>query len=203
MQRGDFMQARVPEGARQIVDVAFSGNGEPTSSQAFPAAIDLIGRVLRDTGLAGGVTIRLITNGSLFGQAHVQRGVRRLAVLEGEVWFKVDAGTAEGYRRINGVELSPELVARNLRRCATLCRTWVQSCLFAIDGEGPTEEEIKAYIDVLAAAGMENLAGVHLYGLARPSMQPEAGRLSNLPKDRLDAIAARLRAMGLTVRVSP
>jgi wyosine [tRNA(Phe)-imidazoG37] synthetase (radical SAM superfamily) len=200
---GDFMRSKVPEGARQIVDVAFSGNGEPTSAQEFPATIELVGRVLRETGLGGRVTIRLITNGSLLGQSRVQEGLRRLGELGGEVWFKVDAGTAEGYRRINSVELSPEAVARNLHRCAMLCRTWVQTCLFALDGEGPTEEAIRAYIGVLAKAGIENLAGVHLYGLARPSMQPEAARLSRLPKDRIDAIAGRLREQGLSVQVSP
>lgn len=200
---GDFMRSKVPEGARQIVDIAFSGNGEPTSAQEFPAAVELAGRVLRETGLAGKVTIRLITNGSLVGRSLVQEGLRRLGELGGEAWFKVDAGTAEGYHRINNVELTPESVVRNLRLCASLCPTWVQTCLFALDGEGPTEREVEAYIQVLVKAGIEGLAGVHLYGLARPSLQPEASRLSRLPTDRLSAIAERLRQQGLTVRVSP
>lgn len=200
---GDFMQMKVPQGARQIADIAFSGNGEPTSSQDFHDAIELVGRVLHETGLGGSVTIRLITNGSLIGRRRVQEGVRRLGELGGEVWFKVDAGTAEGYRRINNVELSPESVARDLALCARLCRTWVQTCLFALDGEEPAEGEISAYIDLLARAGMASLAGVHLYGLARPSMQPEAPRLSNLSKKRIEAIAGRLRAQGLSVKVSP
>lgn len=200
---GDFMRLHVPEGARQIVDVAFSGNGEPTSAREFPQAIELVGRVLRETGLDRTVKIRLITNGSLLGRRVVQEGLRRLGELGGEAWFKVDAGTTEGYRRINNVALSPESVVRNLRRCAKLCSTWVQTCLFAVDGEGPTEEAVSAYFDVLGKAGIERLAGVHLYGLARPSMQPESGRLSNLPEIELEAIARRLREQGLTVQVSP
>ena len=200
---GDFMRLHVPEGARQIVDVAFSGNGEPTSAREFPQAIELVGRVLRETGLDRTVKIRLITNGSLLGRRVVQEGLRRLGELGGEAWFKVDAGTTEGYRRINNVELSPESVARNLRRCAKLCSTWVQTCIFALDGVNPTEEAVSAYFDVLRKAGIERLAGVHLYGLARPSMQPESGRLSNLPEIELEAIARRLREQGLTVQVSP
>ncbi|MBI4987296.1 MAG: radical SAM protein [Rhodocyclales bacterium] len=200
---GDFMRLHVPEGARNIVDVAFSGNGEPTSAREFPQAIELAGRVLRETGLDRTVKVRLITNGSLLGRRQVQEGLRRLGELGGEAWFKVDAGTAEGYRRINNVVLSPQSVVRNLRRCAKLCPTWVQTCMFALDGEGPSEGEVTAWLDVLGQAGIEHLAGVHLYGLARPSMQPEAGRLSSLPEDRLEAIACRMRALGLTVRVSP
>lgn len=203
MTSGDFMRTKVPEGARRIVDLAFSGNGEPTSAKEFPQAVELAGRVLRETGLAGSVKLRLITNGSLLGRGKVQEGLRLLGELGGETWFKIDAGTQENYRRINNADLSPDAVVRNLRRCATLCPTWVQTCVFAIDGAGPTDEDVSAYIDVLERAGIEHIAGVHLYGLSRPSMQPEADRLSNLPEGRMEEIADRLRTAGLTVRVSP
>jgi wyosine [tRNA(Phe)-imidazoG37] synthetase (radical SAM superfamily) len=153
--QGDFMRLHVPEGARQIVDIAFSGNGEPTSARVFPKAIELVGSVLRETGLDHTAKIRLITNGSLLGRRQVQEGLRRLGELGGEAWFKVDAGTTEGYRRINNVELSPESVVRNLRRCAKLCSTWVQTCIFALDGVNPTEEAVSAYLDVLRS-GIEH-----------------------------------------------
>jgi wyosine [tRNA(Phe)-imidazoG37] synthetase (radical SAM superfamily) len=200
---GDYMRQHVPDGMRQIVDFAFSGNGEPTSAREFPLAIELAGQVRRETGLDPAVPLRLITNGSLVGHSPVQMGLRRLGQLGGEIWFKVDAGTREGYRRINGADLSPASVARNLQLCAELCRTWVQTCVFAFDGQGPTDAEITAYLDVLIESGIDRLAGVHLYGLARPSMQPEAPRLSRLPVERLEEIAARLREQGLSVRVSP
>ena len=94
-------------------------------------------------------------------------------------------------------------MARNLKRCAELCPTWVQTCLFELDGAPPGEEEISAYLDLLAQAGTGQLRGVHLYGLARPSLQPEADRLSSLSADRLEEIALRIRALGLPVQVSP
>lgn len=47
------------------------------------------------------------------------------------------------------------------------------------------------------------LRGVLLYGLARPSMQPEAPRLSPLSATWMEAFAARVRSSGLTVRVAP
>ncbi|MDR2240086.1 MAG: radical SAM protein [Zoogloeaceae bacterium] len=201
---GDFMRAQIAEAAaRRIVDIAFSGNGEPTSARAFPDAVALAGRVRREAGLGADVKLRLITNGSLVARSRVQAGLRKLEELDGEVWFKVDAGTAAGYQRINGVALTPATAARHLRLCSGLCSTWVQTCLFAFDGQGPTEAELDAYVDLLTQAGIENLKGVHLYGLARTSMQPEASRLSCLPEKRLVAFADRLRALGLTVRVSP
>ena len=203
LRQGRFQPGGLSAPALRIVDVAFSGNGEPTSAREFPQAIETVARILRKLGLAGEVSIRLITNGSLMGRTKVQEGVRRLGELGGEVWFKVDAGTPDGYRRINNVDMSPRSVVRNLRRCAELCRTWVQTCLFAVDGIPPSESELAAYVEVLSLAGIERLAGVQLYGLARPSMQPEAPRLSPLQQDRVEAIAARLRDQGLTVQISP
>jgi len=44
---------------------------------------------------------------------------------------------------------------------------------------------------------------VLLYGLARPSMQPQADRLSALPAAWLDTFADAIRAAGLPVKVSP
>ncbi len=206
---GDWMQRFVPAEGRVISDIAFSGNGEPTSAAVFPEAVELVLRLRGEFGLDGtgrdsvAVPVRLITNGSLMAQARVQQGVRRLGEGGGEVWFKVDAGEPAAIERINGVKLAPEAIARNLACCASLCPTWVQTCMFRWDGEVPSAAEIDAYVDVLVQAGAERLQGVLLYGIARPSMQPEAPRLAPLSIDELEAIAERIREKGLTVRVSP
>mgnify|MGYP001252677375 CR=1 FL=1 len=200
---GDWMARFVPEGLRVIRDIAFSGNGEPTSAEEFPDAVALAVRLHAELGLGEAVKLRLITNGSLLGHARVRRGIRLLGDAGGEVWFKVDGGRPEDIERINGVRLAPATIARNLARCTTLCTTWVQTCMFRWDGEAPSEEAIAAYITLLEAAGTERLVGVLLYGVARPSMQAEATHLNPLAADELEAIAARIRKAGLTVRVSP
>lgn len=202
--QGEWMMRHVPEGLRVIRDIAFSGNGEPTSARVFPEAVDLVVRLRAAFGLpAAEVPLRLITNGSLMGQSRVQEGVRRLGEAAGEVWFKVDGGTADAIERINGVRLDPESIARRLARCAQLCPTWVQTCMFRWDGEPPTVAELDAYVGLLESAGIGALQGVLLYGIARQSMQPEASRLAPLGTDELEAIADRIRKKGLTVRVSP
>jgi wyosine [tRNA(Phe)-imidazoG37] synthetase (radical SAM superfamily) len=132
---GDFMATRVPAGARRLVDVAFSGNGEPTSAAEFADAVALAERALAARGLARDVLIRLITNGSLLERKAVQAGIARIGAAGGEVWFKVDAATAAGLARINGTRTRPEAVARRLDRCAALAPTWVQTCLFRVDDE--------------------------------------------------------------------
>ncbi|MFU2489292.1 radical SAM protein [Thauera sp. WH-1] len=202
--QGDWMQRFVPEDMRVIRDIAFSGNGEPTSAKVFPEAVELAIRLRAEFGLAAErVPLRLITNGSLMGQPDVLAAVGRLAEAGGEVWFKVDAGTADGIERVNGVRLEPASVARNLARCAAACPTWVQTCMFRWDGAGPSAVDIEAYLALLELADPSRLEGVLLYGLARQSMQPEASHLSALSAEELEAIASDIRKKGLTVRVSP
>ncbi|MDP2795052.1 MAG: radical SAM protein [Sulfurisoma sp.] len=207
----DFLAELAPPGARRIVDVAFSGNGEPTSAPEFGSAVDIVERVLVRHGLLGTVKIRLITNGSLVDRLRVRAALARLGQLGGEVWFKVDAvstkGTSSGASpaptfRVNGVRLNADTMRRRLRLCGGLVPTWVQTCVFEWDGSPPAATEVAAYLDFLASM-KDAVAGVLLYGLARPSCQPEAGRLGRLPEIWLAELAWKIEKLGLTVRVSP
>jgi len=202
---GDFMQARVPEGARRLNDIALSGNGEPTSARAFPQVVELIGRVMADFDLAGKIKLVLITNGSFADRPRVQDGLEKMAALNGEVWFKLDRATAGGMRSINQTRISPDRQLERLAVAAHLCPTWLQTCMFALDGAPPSDAEQAAYLSAVERVRMQQipLQGVLLYGLARPSMQPQAGRLSALPAAWLEAFAEKIRAAGLPVKVSP
>ncbi len=199
---GDFMVKQVPEGARRLVDLAFSGNGEPTSADEFDLVVELVVRCLHAHGQAGQLPVRLITNGSLLDRKHVQAGIARIGRGGGEVWFKVDTATSSGLARINGSRIRPENVQRRLVRCAELAPTWIQTCLFFLDGKPPDETELQLYLKFLQPVA-PHLAGVHLYGLARPSMQAEAARLGRLDPPWMEKFADRLRRCGLQVRVSP
>lgn len=203
--QGDYLAQHVPEGMRRLNDVALSGNGEPTTAPEFPQVVSLIGGILADFGLAGRVKLVLITNGSQLDRPRVQAGVRAMAGLNGEVWFKLDRATRAGLRQVNDTRTDPEHHYRRLQTCAGLCPTWVQTCVFGLDGAPPEANEVQAYLDLLARAVAEGvpLKGVLLYGLARPSLQPEAPRLSRLSEAWLSALAARIEALGLAVRVHP
>lgn len=201
---GDFMKTRVPEGARRLNDIALSGNGEPTSAKAFPQVIELIGKVMTDFDLTGKIKLVLITNGSLADRPRVQDGLQKMAALNGEVWFKFDSATAAGMRAINQTRIAPDKQLERLAVAARLCPTWLQTCVFALDGAPPSEAEQAAYLAVVERTRQQQipLRGVLLYGLARPSMQPQAGRLSALPAEWLEAFAEKIRAAGLPVKVS-
>jgi wyosine [tRNA(Phe)-imidazoG37] synthetase (radical SAM superfamily) len=202
---GDFMRTCVPEGARRLNDIALSGNGEPTSAKAFPQVIELIGGVMADFDLLGKIKLVLITNGSLADRPRVQDGLRKMAALNGEVWFKFDSATAAGMRTINQTRISPDKQFERLIMAARLCPTWLQTCVFALDGVLPSDTEQAAYLAAVTRLRQQQvpLRGVLLYGLARPSMQPQASRLSALPAEWLETFAEKIRAAGLPVKVSP
>jgi len=202
--QGDFMQTRVPEGYRRLNDVALSGNGEPTSSDRIADVVELIGQELSFVGRAGAVKIVLITNGSMMNKAFVKEALRTLAELNGEVWFKLDAGTAEGLRRINGSAVTPEQQLGHLAVAARLCPTWIQTCMFASNGEIPKERELASYLAQLQEVQRRRVTvrGVLLYTLARPSLQPGGEALEALPLAWLESLGRRIETTGLAVRVS-
>ena len=197
-----FRKMDVPTEHRRIRDIAVSGNGEATSAPEFNQVMELIGRVRMQAGLDNEVRTVLITNGSLVQRSAVRAGLAYLNRLNGEVWFKVDAATHSELQQLNGASLSPERMFNNLRVTAGLCKTWVQTCAFALDGKPAMNRE--DYLVFMQRIVDEQLpvAGVLLYGLARQPMQAEAERLSKLPAEWLENFALDIRRLGLPVRVT-
>lgn len=202
---GDFLLQHVPAEARRLNDIALSGNGEPTSAEEFDQVIDLVGEVVAEFGLVGQIKLVLITNGSLMHRPQVQHGIARMNELNGEVWFKLDRGTAEEMLAVNQSAITPARVRRHIGIASRLCQTWVQTCMFAMDDHLPDEASLTAYLDLLQTIMQKDLAplaGVLLYGLARPSMQIEGQRLSPAPAEWMQALAERIEPLGLPVKLS-
>jgi wyosine [tRNA(Phe)-imidazoG37] synthetase (radical SAM superfamily) len=199
LQHGDFMQ-RVPSEARRINDIAISGNGEPTSALEFAEVIDVIAK-LKPADLK----LVLITNGSLMQRDNVQAGLRRMAQFNGEVWFKLDRASEEGMQRINDTKMTMDKARQNLATAIANCpNTWLQTCWFALDGVAPSAQDEDDYVDFVQGLlrGGINPQGVLLYGLARPSLQAEAPRLSPLSIEQMEIFATRVRKLGVEVRLS-
>ncbi len=202
---GDFMRSRVPEDARRINDIALSGNGEPTSAAEFPRIIALVARVRGEVALPDAVKTILITNGSLLYRNQVRQGLRDIAKLNGEVWFKLDRASVAGMQRINDIRMSMGKVRDNLAAAIACCPTWLQTCWFALDGEAPPRQDEDYYLEFLEALMRDGHKpqGVLLYSLARPSLQAEAPRLCALSAEQLQVFADRIGKLGLPVKVSP
>lgn len=187
---------------RVIRDIALSGNGEPTLSPDFAAVVETIGRVTATLGLTDTVGRVLITNGSGTDRITVRQGLRELARQGGEVWFKVDDVTPTGIRHINQVHLTLETLYRRLAIVTRLCDTQLQTCLFGRTDDSNGVLNRTAYLDFLIELQKRKipLKGILLYGLARPSHQPEAAVLTRLPAGEIESFATMIRALGYSVR---
>jgi wyosine [tRNA(Phe)-imidazoG37] synthetase (radical SAM superfamily) len=175
---------------RRVSDVAFSGDGEPTSPPEFPAAARCARDLLRTAGLD--VPLRLITNASLFDRPRVREGLDCFD----ELWCKLDAGTEEYFHLVDGTRLPFRRVLDNLLWVARERPIVIQSLFLAWDGEGPAETQIDAYVarlsDLTEQGGQ--IASVQVYTVARKPADPRA---TALPRARLEEIASRVRTLGL------
>ena len=190
---------------RRVVDIAFAGDGEPTAARSFGAAVAAVREVRARHGLeprgeaspgAGGVPLRLLTNATLLHRA----GVR--AALEGidEPWCKLDAGTEAYFRVVDGTTFPFARVLRNLRELACARPIVIQSMFLTLDGVGPDEAERDAWAariaEIVEAGGQ--IDRVQVYSVARKPAQPRVGPL---PREELERMGERVRALGVGVEV--
>ena len=202
---GDYMQRYVPKTARVLHDIALSGNGEPTSAQEFVQVIALIDQMKRDFNLPQQLKTILITNGSLIHRPNVQTGLKQIASMNGEVWLKFDRALAQERLLINNTRISLKKIYTHIQIAASLCPTWLQTCLFNLDGLPPTNAETAAYLDFLQWLIADNvpIKGVMLYSIARPSLQPEAARLTPIDENWLLKYRERIeKQLNIPVKLS-
>lgn len=179
---------------RRVADIAFAGDGEPTTPPEFPAA-SRAAREARDR-LAPAVPLRLLTNATLF---HKDR-VRAALVEFDELWCKLDAGTEAYFQVVDGTRLPFRRILDNLLLVARERPIVIQSLFLALDGVGPDDAEVAAWVDrmreVVARGG--RIDHVQVYTVARAPSDPRCGPLG---PERLAAIAARAREAGLDAAV--
>jgi wyosine [tRNA(Phe)-imidazoG37] synthetase (radical SAM superfamily) len=175
---------------RRVADVAFAGDGEPTIPPEFPAAARAARAVLDRR--APGVPLRLLTNASLFHKARVHAALAEFD----ELWCKLDAGTEAYFHLVDGTRLAFRRILDNLLLIARERPIVVQSLFLAIDGVGPDDTEIGAWVgrmrEIVAQGG--HIDRVQVYTVARVPSDPRCGPLDG---GRLEAIAATARAAGL------
>lgn len=200
---GDFYDDyEIDETLRTIKDIAISGNGEPSSTEDFEQVVELICQSIRQFNLQDEIKLVLITNGSLMHKQVVQSGLSKMSLLNGEVWFKLDSATDSGLKNINHAGLSISRARQSLVVASGLCSTWLQTCVFQLDGKAPSVDERDAYLQFLASLKVDDIKvrGVLLYGLARPSMQAEASRLSAVSVEWMDKFANDIRELDFQVK---
>ncbi|MCA9234988.1 MAG: radical SAM protein [Planctomycetales bacterium] len=187
-----------PPALRRLNDMAFSGDGEPTTFRNFDELISACAQLKRDRGLDD-VKMVLITNASMFHRPHVHRGLAILDANHGEIWAKLEAGTEEYFHLVDRTPIPFRQILDNIAAAARVRPLVIQSLFMRVAGESPTDAELVAFCDrlneIVAAGG--GLKLVQIYTVAR---RPAEDFVAPLANAEVDAIADLVRTRtGLTV----
>ena len=182
----------IPSDQRRIRDIAFSGDGEPTTCPQFEEAVRIAADARRARDLVDAKLV-LITDACYLTKPNVQAGLNILDQNNGEIWAKLDAGTQEYYEAVNRPNYPLAHVLANIADAARVRPVVIQSLWMKVRDEPPPLSEIEAYCGqlcgVLAAGGRIKL--IQLYTIARRTTEPFATPLSD---SQLDSIARTVRA---------
>lgn len=184
----------VPAPLRRINDIAFSGDGEPTTCPIFAECVQIAADVSRAAGLDD-VKIVLITDACYLTRPGVEAGLRIMDENNGEIWAKLDAGTEEYYREVNRPNYPLKHVIENIIAASRVRPVVIQSLFMRLHGQPPSELEIEAFTDrlneIITAGG--RISYVQVYTVSRRPTESFVTALSNEEVDRIVA-SVRQRA---------
>lgn len=186
---------------RRVNDVAFAGDGEPTTPREFPAAVELVGRLLRRHGLDQVHPI-VLTNATVWHRPRVLEALDRLHAQNGQVWAKLDAGTEGYFTFVAGSTFPFQRVLDNLLLGARRWPITIQAMFLRFLGKGPSDAEVEAWLGRLKHIVAEGgtIDRVQVYSVARIPARPS---ISMLEQEPLERIADGVRALGLKAEVFP
>jgi wyosine [tRNA(Phe)-imidazoG37] synthetase (radical SAM superfamily) len=140
-----------------------------------------------------GLKIAILTNATLLDRPAVREALDILDRSDGEIWAKLDAGTEEYYEKVCVPGGAPfTKILSNIQEASRIRPVVIQSLFLALEGVGPSPEEIDAYCrrlkEIADSGGRIKL--VQVYTVAR---RPAVSSVTPLSNAQVDAIAAEVR----------
>jgi wyosine [tRNA(Phe)-imidazoG37] synthetase (radical SAM superfamily) len=182
---------QTPLALRRLNDVAFSGDGEPTTCPRFLEIVRAVAELKRRRGLDD-VKLVLITNATMFHRPHVREALAVLDANNGEIWAKLEAGTEAYYQQIDRTTILFQRVLDNITEAAKVRPIVIQALFLRLHGIPPPAAELEAFCDrlneVLKAGGKIKL--VQVYTVAR---EPAETYVVALSVTEVDAIVELVR----------
>lgn len=175
-----------PPALRRLNDMAFSGDGEPTTCPEFLDIVRKVADLRRRRGL-GDVKLVLITNASMFHRPAVREALEILQVNQGEVWAKLEAGTENYYRQIDRTTIPFQRILDNITVEARKAPLVIQALFMRLNGEPPPAAELEAFCERLNAIKQAGgaIKLVQVYTVARVPAESYVSPLSDAEVDQL------------------
>jgi hypothetical protein len=128
----------------------------------------------------------------------VADAVRVLEAHQGEIWCKLDAGSEGLFSRIVRAPVRMQRLLANIARAGRRKPVVIQSVFMKLDGKGPGEDEISAYLWRLTELmlGGCRIKLVQLCTVEKTCRTPGVERLD---EEVMDRIAGRVGGLGLQV----
>ena len=188
-----------PPDRRRINDIAFAGDGEPTTHREFDRVVAEVAAAKARHHLTQ-VKLVLITNASMFHRPVVRRGLELLDQNQGEIWAKLEAGTAAYYEQIDRTSIPFRQILENITAAAQVRPLVIQALFMRVAGAAPPDSELAEWIrrleEIRAAGGQLSL--IQVYTVAR---RPAEEFVTSLSNEELEAIAQRAREAGFAAEV--
>jgi len=182
----------LPLERRYIRDIAFSGDGEPTTYPRFAEAVRMVADLRRERGLTQ-TKLVLITDACYLTRPAVREGLAILDANNGEIWAKLDAGTEAYYQAVNRPNYPLTHVIENITDAARVRPVVIQSLWMRLLGKPPSDDEVNAYCDrlneILAAGGQLKL--IQTYSIARDATEAFATPVTNVELDHIAEVVRR------------
>jgi wyosine [tRNA(Phe)-imidazoG37] synthetase (radical SAM superfamily) len=198
----------IPAELRRVNDIAFSGDGEPTTCPQFEDAVHSAAQLVEahhpqsPSGSDVPIKLVLITNATRFHNPAVRQVLAFLDGHNGEIWAKLDAGTADYFHLIDRTGVPFTRILQNLAWCCQTRPTVIQTLLMKVHGKPPAPAEIAAYVRQLQtirdAGGAIKL--VQLYTVARDTTEPYVTALS---PEELEGIAHAVQTANFPAETYP
>lgn len=176
--------------------ITFAGNGEPTLHPDFEAIIDEA--IALRNAFVPQAKISVLSNATMIGRESVRRALSRV---DNNI-LKLDSVFDDTVRLIDGPNSPEYSVARTVENMQKFDGKFILQTMFlhgTFDGrpvDNTTEKEIEAWLEVVRLTHPQK---VMIYTVDRDT---PAEDLHKIPLDRLDAIARRVRALGIECSVS-
>jgi wyosine [tRNA(Phe)-imidazoG37] synthetase (radical SAM superfamily) len=192
--------ASTPLPLRRLNDIAFAGDGEPTTCREFPQAVQVATEAKRHRGLEQ-VKLVLITNATMLHRPEVRSALEILHANNGEVWAKLEAGSDAYYHLIDRTSIPFRRILDNITEAARIEPLVIQSLFMRVHGLPPPPEELEAFCDRLREIQQTDgkIKLVQVYTVART---PAETYVTPLDNPEVDALADLVRRRtGLKVEV--
>jgi wyosine [tRNA(Phe)-imidazoG37] synthetase (radical SAM superfamily) len=177
----------VPASQRRLNDLAFSGDGEPTTSDQFLPVARIATQLRQKLGDAA-TKIVVLSNMTMAHRPQIQEAFALLDQHNGEIWAKLEAGTAEDYKTIDRSSVPFAKIVENILLTGRVRPIVIQSLFMKLHGQPPSEGQFAAYLDQLVGLRDQGcqLKLIQLYTTAR---QATEAYVSPLSQDQLTSMA--------------